>query len=76
MSQLENIKKIFTDQVYNMNGSIYMDREHVQWLIEQSEKAERYEKALNRIAYCEFDGWSGSDVLGKVTNFANKTLKD
>jgi hypothetical protein len=48
----------------------------VEWLIEKAEKVERYEKALKRIAYCEFDGWSGSDVLGKVTDFANETLKN
>lgn len=37
-------------------------------------KVERYERALKRIASCEFDGWSGSDVLEKVVDFAIDTL--
>ncbi|GIN65659.1 hypothetical protein ABC970_12780 [Bacillus licheniformis] len=38
MSQLNDIKKIFSDQVYSMNGTVCLDREHVDWLIKQAEK--------------------------------------
>ncbi|WAT79070.1 hypothetical protein [Bacillus safensis] len=37
MSQLNDIKEIFSSQVYNMHGTIHLDREHVDWLIKQVE---------------------------------------
>lgn len=37
MSQLNDIKEIFASQVYNMHGTVHLDREHVDWLIKQVE---------------------------------------
>jgi hypothetical protein len=61
VSDFEEIKTIFLKQ-----------QEEIKVL---KQKVDQYEKALKRIAHCEFDGWSGSDVLGKVTDFANEILK-
>lgn len=41
MSQLKDIKAIFLDQVYNMNGTVTFDREHAEWLIEQAETLDK-----------------------------------
>lgn len=62
---------IITD---NLNTLFY--EEHTDWLIDQADKAERYEKVLKQIAYGEIKGWSGSDVLSKVRDIANETLKE
>jgi hypothetical protein len=63
MSNLKDIKKIFEGQFYKMDGAITLDRNHVEWLIEQAEM-------LQRIA----DHWveletSEEDVSEEVNDF-------
>ncbi|MCG5104427.1 hypothetical protein [Oceanobacillus alkalisoli] len=48
MSELEKIKEIFLEQVYNMNQIVTFDREHAEWLINRVEILEKDNDWLNR----------------------------
>jgi Mg2+ and Co2+ transporter CorA len=61
------------DTVYALQETLRQEQEYSRSLLM---KIKNYERALRRIGFCEFSGWSGSDVLGKVTDFANETLKE
>lgn len=65
MSDLKVIKEIFNSQVYDMNGVVKLDRDHVEWLIEQAKRVEVLErrlKELSQTSYCIICGDNASEV--------------
>lgn len=58
MSRLQEIKELDSGLSYDKYK--YLEDEHIEWLIQQAEKVERYQKAMDELE-------NGFEDFGKVT---------
>jgi len=76
MDKLEDIKEDFL--IGEMFGKQWcsIPKSNFEWLIEQAEKVERYEKVLKEIREITFDTYLPIDYTQKIVKLVEKALKD